>query len=102
MATTTRKIGQNKAKQNTPARLWLEKRILSDNGWARGKRFNVEWIDDMIVYRANPTGTRAVAGSDSRPVIDTCTDDILYCLSACVGDIVEVNATPTRIIIRKA
>ena len=91
--TAQRKIGQNKGK----ARLWLETKILSDNGWTRGKRFDVVWLSNAIEYRAEPTGARAVAGSDSRPVIDTNTDDITATLGVAIGDKVTVSATPSRI-----
>ena len=102
MATTQRKIGQNKAKAGKPARLWLEKKILSLNGWHKGKRFNAVWLDNALEYRADETGSRVVAGSDDRPVIDTCTDDLLSTLGVSVGDKVTVSATPSRIRITAA
>jgi len=70
--TTTRKIGSNRGK----ARLWIEGMVLQAAGWTRGKRYNCSFNDGCIVYEAHEEGSRAVAGTDGRPIIDTNTDKI--------------------------
>lgn len=66
MATYTRNIGRNRGRP----RLWLEKAILTDNGFNHGDRFNVTNEPDRMVLQVDDLGARKVAGKPDRPVID--------------------------------
>lgn len=89
-----RKIGLNRGR----ARVWLEKRVLSENGWKHGDRFDCVFSDGAVTYTKSETGARRVAGSVARPVVDTCTDKIRESVGA--GESVEVVASPGRIILK--
>jgi len=68
----TLKIGKNKGL----ARIWLERKILSENGWRKGQRFAVHVLndpDEILLFQcrySDPLGRHRVSGSDERPVID--------------------------------
>ena len=62
-----RKTGANRGKP----RLWLEGACLSDNGWARGDRFDVVEGAGRLSYVKRAEGKRKVAGTVQRPIIDT-------------------------------
>jgi len=70
----TLKIGKNKGL----ARIWLERKILSENGWRKGQRFAVHVLNDEILLTvdslhnvpSDPPSRHRVSGSDERPVID--------------------------------
>ena len=61
------KIGINRGS----TRLWLEGKRLADHGWVRGTRFDVVFTEDGMVYTKSKDGKRAVAGTETRPIIDT-------------------------------
>jgi hypothetical protein len=67
-----RKIGKNRGK----SRLWIEGQALIDAGWQVGDRFNIVYDGDNIRYERNPEGKRKVAGTPTRPIIDTNSDAI--------------------------
>lgn len=66
MATYTRNIGRNRGRP----RLWLEKAILTDNGFSHGQQFKVINEKDRMIIQLDPMGDRKVAGKPDRPVID--------------------------------
>lgn len=65
--TYTRNIGFNKGRP----RLWLEKAILTDNGFKVGDKITVsiEAVGRMNID-VNPEGNRKVSGKGDRPIID--------------------------------
>jgi hypothetical protein len=67
----TRKIGKNRGR----ARLWIEGKSLLSEGWRVGRRFNIEF-GAKIVLTADPDGKRKIAGTATRPIIDTNTDKL--------------------------
>jgi hypothetical protein len=83
--TFTRKIGTNKG----IARIWLEGKILSENGWSHRDGFNVKFSPEhkYIQYTKSPEGLRKVAGKVGREIIDTNSKKI----TECFGDAVKVN-----------
>jgi hypothetical protein len=87
-----RKIGQNRG----TARLWLEGKTLADCGWKRGDKFNVQITDTGLAYMKNAQGTRKVAGTIDRPIIDTNSNKLLQFCE--IGDVVDV-AIGTNIIV---
>jgi hypothetical protein len=101
--TVTRKIGSNRGK----ARLWLEGVCLSSQGWEKGKRYTATPDGKgSLIYQSVGTdtvlhGVRKVAGTDTRPIIDTNTDDLLKFIAGVkVGDTVTVTVTPDLITVR--
>lgn len=68
----TLRIGRNRNK----ARIWIEGAALSSMGWKKGDSFNCTFENNRIVYTKDEGGSRKVAGTDSRPIIDTNTDKI--------------------------
>jgi len=95
--TAQRKLGANRGK----TRLWLEGNILSDSNWNRGDSFDVLWLDGVLRYIKNPNGSRKVAGTDARPIIDTNTDKLATTLHATTGEKVSITVTPNSITIQK-
>lgn len=73
----TRKIGRNRGKK----RLWLEGKVLSENGFPHGTRYLVSIGPKSIciMVTTNPLLDRArtVAGTPERPIIDINSDKIL-------------------------
>lgn len=63
----TRNIGKNRGKP----RLWLEGAILTESGFKHGQRWHLMRYDDgtlnLIIVEA---GSRRVAGTPERPIID--------------------------------
>ena len=98
--TVARKIGSNRGK----ARLWLEGVSLSSQLWKRGDRFDIEFdtAKKQIVITRNPEGKRKIAGTDTRPIIDTNSDKITETLRANVGDHTSISITGASIIITKS
>ena len=83
--TFTRKIGLNRGKP----RLWLEGKILDDNGFKHGTVWdavvfpdptNPEWPSIDLV--AGPLGKRKVAGAEGRPIIDINSKNLLIGFTA--------------------
>jgi len=66
MTTYSRNIGQNRGRP----RLWLEKAILTDNGFSHHDKFRVINEADRMIIQLDPYGDRTVSGSTARPVID--------------------------------
>ena len=66
MQSFKRKVARNRGN----ARVWLEKKCLSENGIKCGDRCNCIFRQDdlLLVFTAN--GERKVAGKDDRPIID--------------------------------
>jgi hypothetical protein len=61
------KIGSNRGLP----RIWIEGAALAAMGWHRGTRFTCEFHNSRIIYARCESGSRAVAGDDKRPIIDT-------------------------------
>ena len=64
--TTTRKIGLNRGKR----RIWLEGKVLTDNGIKHGMRFDIEHAHNRLTIMAGKNGQRKIAGTTDRPIID--------------------------------
>jgi hypothetical protein len=95
--TALRKLGLNKGK----TRLWIEGKLLSEANWNRGDSFDVIWLDGVLRYIKNPNGSRKVAGTEARPIIDTNTDKLASTLHASTGDKVSITVTSNSITIQK-
>jgi hypothetical protein len=91
--TVHRKIGSNRGS----ARLWLEGKCLSEAGWKRGDTFYPSWSAGNLCYVKSPDGARKVAGTDTRPIIDTNTNRLLDIQK--IGEKVMVQVGPKMIII---
>ena len=89
-----RKIGQNRG----TSRLWLEGKSLLANGWNNGDRFNAIFTPFGVVYQKDEEGSRKVAGTPDRPIIDTNTNKLLE--FADIGDKVEIVFEPNTITVR--
>lgn len=89
MTKYTRTIGTNRGKQ----RLWLECLILSANGFAHGAPWRLEvqkaGTGACIDLVADPEGTRKVAGTAQRPIIDINSKNALE--SFACGDTVTIT-----------
>ena len=86
----TRNIGQNRGK----TRIWLEGKLLLEHGWNRGDTFNAHFDeqDGAIHYVKISNGTRKVAGTPERPIIDTNTPKVGQTLGQTSGAVkVSVN-----------
>ena len=95
--TISRKIGSNRGK----ARLWLEGVSLSSQSWLNGDRFDIAFNEGEIVITRNEYGSRKIAGTSERPIIDTNTDKIIEALYANVGDYTDFCITKDSIVITK-
>jgi len=95
--TAQRRLGLNKGK----VRLWIEGKLLSDSNWKRGDAFDVIWLDGVLRYVKNPNGSRKVAGTEARPIIDTNTDKLTTTLHATTGEKVSLTVTSSSITIQK-
>ena len=94
-ATVTRQLGSNRGK----CRLWIEGKDLSEAGWRRGDRFDVEYADCLIIRR-NPDGKRKIAGTADRPIIDTNTDKLTtHARLGKPGDTVTISIMPDVIVV---
>lgn len=72
--TYTRNIGLNRGKP----RLWLEGKILADNGFAHKAPWKlIRNNDNSLSLVVCPDGKRHVAGSQTRPVIDINSKEML-------------------------
>lgn len=83
----TRKIGKNRG----TARIWLEGKCLLNNGWNVGVRFDAIWTVDGLLYIQVNNGKRKVAGTKTRPIIDTNSNKLLKFVD--IGEKVNVNIT---------
>jgi len=81
----TLNVGKNRGK----SRVWIENGPLTAYGWTRGTRYNViplEAIDELsqdsdnvgaiLLERDDDEGKRKVAGTDTRPIIDLCNNQV--------------------------
>lgn len=68
----TLRIGTNRGK----ARIWIEGQALMAQGWKKGDSYHCDFQNGRIAYIKGEDGTRKVAGTDTRPIIDTNTDKI--------------------------
>ena len=91
----TRNVGMNKGK----ARIWIEGKSLENAGWKRGDKFNTVFGDGFITYTKHADGKRAVAGTSTRPIIDTNTDKIRACVGA-ETETVSISIEKTQITIK--
>lgn len=83
----TRRIGKNRGK----ARIWIEGKALAAAGWSKGKRFEAAFEAGQITYTASDAGDRKVAGTESRPIIDTNTDKIREALGDATHARIEID-----------
>lgn len=85
---TTRTIGLNRG----ISRLWLEGSVLSSNGFDNGLRYEVTTAyageKPCISLTLNPEGSRKVAGTAQRPIVDINGAKVLAGFSK--GDVVEI------------
>ena len=113
--TTSLRLGLNKSK----ARLWIEGTPLTTMGWVRGTVFKVRHSPDfsMLQYVAESHGgaysdipgrPRRVAGTSTRPIIDTNTNDLVTTLGVPMpvkgakdNPQLAIRITPTQIIISR-
>ena len=103
ITTITRNLGSNRGK----TRLWLEGACLSSQGWHVGDLFTPLFQNGVITYikgdagGQSPEKSRRVAGTSSRPIIDTNTDRITDSLEAGKGQQANVEVSAKRIIITR-
>jgi hypothetical protein len=95
----TRKLGANRG----ALRLWIEGQFLLDCGLTRGMKWEMAVSSSAIVIVACETGTRKVAGTEERPIIDINSTKLLKVLGA-TGDTVTLQGYPAvhSILITKA
>lgn len=82
--------------------MWLEGVSLSSQNWHAGDRFDIEWGKKAIIITRNANGSRKIAGTSERPIIDTNTDKITDCLNAETGNYTDFVITENTITITKA
>lgn len=78
MSTYTRKLGINRGKP----RLWLEGKILLDNGFNKGDNWSLDLINNGFIIKLASEGTRKIAGTPERPIIDINATSILSVIKA--------------------
>lgn len=61
-----RKVGLNRGKP----RIWLEGKVLADNGFGQGSLWSAEKVGECLKLEASWEGNRKVAGTIDRPIID--------------------------------
>ena len=88
--TTMKRIQKLGSNRGTP-RAWLEGQSLLTMGWRRGDRFECQFLSGRITYTRSATGTRAVAGDEKRPIIDTNSAKITESLGATPWISVEIT-----------
>ena len=72
MKTKTLNVGQNRGK----SRVWIENGPLNEYGWTRGTRYAFEFCCDCAKLSKDTSGKRKVAGTDTRPIIDLCNQQV--------------------------
>lgn len=90
----TLKIGTNRG----TARIWIEGAALEAQNWKKGTAYDCEFATGSITYTRRDSGARHVAGTDTRPIIDTNTDKIRESLGADITH-AEIEITKERITI---
>jgi hypothetical protein len=89
------KIGSNRGQP----RIWIEGQCLSSMGWNRGQRYECQFHQGRITYTRSDSGSRAVAGYENRPIIDTNSAKIHEALGA-DAKFIAVEITADTITIR--
>ena len=86
------------ARRVPQSRIWIEGARLSASGFAHAARYDVAWNDTGLTLTLSPTGSRRVAGTPERPIIDITGDKVraLRC------DRVSVDFSVNLITIEKA
>lgn len=92
----TRKIGSNKGKP----RLWLEGIIVHEIGLSHGEKFSVSASRGEFRIERDFSGSRKVAGTPDRPIIDTL-GKLIESAGFEVGDIVAMFETDSGAIFKK-
>ena len=78
MRSFKRKVARNRGN----ARIWLERKCLSENGIRCGDRFNCIFRQDDLLLVFTADGERKVAGKDDRPIVDINTGKLNDILTA--------------------
>ena len=89
------KVGNNRG----AARIWLEGKRLLDAGWKRGDRYDAIFGSNGLMYIKAEDGKRAVAGTESRPIIDTNSKKITEFIA--IGETANVIIQANKIAITK-
>lgn len=90
---TTRKLGANRGS----ARLWIEGQFLKDAGFAHGTRWTVAALGHDLRITIDQDGSRKIAGTPDRPIIDINNAALLSGLGS-TGDTVTLERVRTGII----
>ena len=91
----TRKIGKNRGN----ARVWIEHKALTLEGWTRGTRYNVAQSGRGLLLTRSPNGARKVCGKTGKnPIIDLTSKELSTILAP--SGIVSVVVTPTQILVK--
>ena len=73
MKTYSYKLGSNRGIRN---RVWIEGKRLSANGFNRGTRYRKITSENKIILVIDSNGSLGVAGTDTRPIIDMCGQNV--------------------------
>jgi hypothetical protein len=95
------KIGSNRG----TSRIWLEGQCLAAEKWIQGTPFKADFEPGRITYTRTPDAAnpdRRVAGTDTRPIIDTNTAKIGECFPDCSHVVVSITADAITITPGKA
>jgi len=58
------------ARRIPQSRIWIEGPRLTAAGFSHAALYDVEWNDTGLTLTLSPTGSRRVAGTPERPIID--------------------------------
>ena len=95
MQNFTRKIGTNRGN----ARVWLEHKALTLEGWTRGTRYDVTQSGRGLLLTRSPNGARKVCGKEGKnPIIDLTSKELATILAP--SGIVSVVVTPELIMVK--
>lgn len=75
MKTKKLNVGQNRGK----SRVWIENGPLTEYGWTRGTRYTFVCQKEGSGWarlNKDTSGKRKVAGTDTRPIIDLCNNQV--------------------------
>jgi len=92
----TTKVGA--ARRIPQSRIWIEGARLTAAGFDHAARYEVEWNDTGLSLTLSPVGSRRVAGTPERPIIDITGDKV----RALGCDRVSVEFSVNSITIEKA
>jgi hypothetical protein len=91
----TRKIGKNRGN----ARVWIEHKALTLEGWTRGTRYNVAQSGRGLLLTRADNGARKVCGKEGKhPIIDLTSKELSTILAP--SGIVSVVVTPELIMVK--